>query len=195
MIAVNGLSIYSRWLLTEMSLNDEITADGKITTRYEGQPPGNFQMLMSLNKFANKSLMDCVNRHVSATRKRVCETYVDTDPMFELCDTVCVAHALVRCWDPANGPNSGAPMSATTNAGHMRVWGKHLGEIRMAGGRAVGSRGGHRRAEDEAMPRGGAREQGLAPYFGEGAWMHPDARLGQDLKVECCAAMACNGTA
>ena len=65
----------------------------------------------------------------------------------------------------------------------------------MAGDRAVGSRVGHRRAEEEAMPRGGAKERGLAPYLGEGAWIRPDARLGQDLKVERCAAMGCNGTA
>ena len=120
---------------------------------------------------------------------------VNTDPKFELCDTVRASRALLRCWDPAHGANGWAPTSATTNVGHMRVWGKHLGEIRMAGGRAVGSRVGHRRAEEEAMPRGGTREQGLAPYLREGAWMHPDARLGQDLKVERCAAMACNGTA
>ena len=191
---VNGRSIYSRWLLPEAGLNDEITAYGKMTTRYQGRPPGNLPRLMSLDEFANKNLMDCVNAHVSATRRMVRGPDVNTDPKFELCDTVRASRALLRCWDPAHGPNGGAPTSATTNAGHVRVWGKHLGEIRMAGGRAVGSRVGHRRAE-EAMPRGGARERGLAPYLGEGAWTHPDTRLGQDMKVERCAAMACNGAA
>ena len=149
---------------------------------------------MSLDEFANKNLMDCVNAHVSATRRMVCGPDVNTDQKFKLCDTVRASHALLQCWDPAHGPNGGAPTSATTNAVHMRIWGKHLGKIRMAGGRAVGSRVGHRRVE-ESMPRGGAREQGLATYLGEGTWMHADARLGQDIKAERCAAMVCNGTA
>ena len=149
---------------------------------------------MSHDEFANKKLMDCVNAHVSATRRMVRGPDVNTDPKFELCDTVRASRALLRCWDPAHGPNGGAPTSATTNVGHMRVWGKHLGEIRMAGGRAVGSRVGHCRVE-EAMPRGGARKQWPVPYLGEGKWLHANARLGQDVKVERCATMVCNGMA
>ena len=185
---VNGRSIFSRWLLPEAGLNDKITVDGKTTTRYQARPPGNLPRLMSLDEFANKNLMDCVNSHVSATRQMVRGPDVHTDPKFELCDTVRASRALLRCWDPANGPNGGAPTSADTNACHKRVWGKHLGEIRMASGRMVGGRSGHRRAEVETT-RGGARERGPAPYAGEGEWLHADARLGQDAKVERCAAI------
>jgi hypothetical protein len=191
---VNEWTIYSRWLLSEVGLNNEITTYGKMTTHYQGWPSGNLLRLTSLDKFANKNLMDCVNAHVLATQRMFNGLDVNMDPTFDLCDTVRASRALLRCWDPVHGPNSGAPTSATTNAVHMRIWGKHLGKIRMAGGRAVGSRVGHCRAE-EAMQRGGEREQGLAPYLGEGAWLHADAHLGQDIKVELCVAMACNGTA
>ena len=68
---LNVRSIYSRWLLSEAGLNNEVTANGKMTTRFQGRPPGNLPRLMSLDKFANKNLMDCVNAHVSATRKMV----------------------------------------------------------------------------------------------------------------------------
>ena len=61
---VNGRSIFSRWLLPEAGLNDKITVDGKTTTRYQARPPGNLPRLMSLDEFANKNLMDCVNSHV-----------------------------------------------------------------------------------------------------------------------------------
>ena len=149
---------------------------------------------MSLDEFTNKNLMDCVNAHVSATRQLVRGPDVTTDPKLELCDTVRASRALLRCWDPAHGPNGGAPTSATTNAGHTRVWGKHLGEIRMVRGRSVGSRVGHRRME-KAMPRCGVRERGPAPYVGEGEWLHADARLGKDTKLERCEAMAHGGTA
>ena len=64
----------------------------------------------------------------------------------------------------------------------------------MAGGLTVGGRVGHRRVE-EVMPSGGARKQWQVPYLGEGKWLHANARLGQDVKVERYAAMACNGMA
>ena len=109
-------------------------------------------------------------------------------PKFELCDTVRASRALLRCWDLEHGPNGGPPTSENINACHKRVWGKHLGEIRMASGKMVGGRSGHRRAEVVAT-RGGVRERGPAPY-GEEEWLHPDARLGQDAKIERCAAIA-----
>ena len=62
---VNGRTIYERWLLPQAGLNDVITAGGKTTTRYQGRPPGNLPRLMSLDEFANKNLMDCVNSHVT----------------------------------------------------------------------------------------------------------------------------------
>ena len=109
--------------------------------------------LMSLDEFGNKNLMDCVNAHVSATQRMDPGPDVHTDPMFQLCDQVRMSRAILRCWDPAHGPNGGAPTSATIIAGHKRVWGKHLGEIRMAQGRMVGARAGHHRPE-EKKPRG-----------------------------------------
>ena len=186
---VNGRTIFERWLLPQEGLNDFITADGETTTRYRGRPPGNLPRLMSLDECGNKNLMDCVNSHVSATKKVVRAQDVNTDPKFELCDTVRASRAMLRCWDPQHGPNGGAPTSKNINASHERVWGKHLGEIRMARGRMVGGRSGHRRAE-VAATRGGARERGPAPYTGEMEWLHPDARLGQDAKIERCAAIA-----
>ena len=88
---------------------------GKMTTRYQGRPPGNLPRLMSHDEFANKKLMDCVNAHVSATRRMVRGPDVNTDPKFELCDTVRASRALLRCCDPGYGPNGGAPTSTTTN--------------------------------------------------------------------------------
>ena len=57
-----------------------------------------------------------------------------------------------------------------------------------AGGELVGAAA--QGAEEGEMARGGARERGPAPYAGEGEWLHADARLGQDAKVERCAAIA-----
>ena len=109
-----------------------------------------------------------------------------TDPKFEFCDRVCASRAFLRCWDPAHGPKGGAPIGETIVAGHKRVWGKHLGEIRMAKGRMVNTRSGHRRAEGKNQS-GGRRERGAAPWEWEGQWMHPDARLGQNANFKRCA--------
>ena len=59
----------------------------------------------------------------------------------------------------------------------------------MASGRMVGSHSGQRRAE-VVVTRGGVRERRPAPYAGEEEWLHPNARLGQDAKIERCAAIA-----
>ena len=90
---VNGRSIYERWLLPQQGLNNFITAGGKTTTRYQARPPGNLPRLMSLDEFANKNLMDCVNSHVSATREMVRGPDVHSDPKFELA-TQCVRRVL-----------------------------------------------------------------------------------------------------
>ena len=81
---VNGRSIYSRWLLPEAGLNKEITAYGKMTTRYQGRPPGNLPRLMSLDEFSKKTTVNYVNSHVLATQKMVCGSNINTDPKFEL---------------------------------------------------------------------------------------------------------------
>ena len=132
--------------------------------------------------------MDCVNRHISATKRLPRGPDVATDPKFELCDTVCASRALLRCWDSKHGTSGGAPSREIIIAGHKRVWGKHLGEIRMAKGCMVGARSGHRRSTAEPMARGGKREAGPAPWEGEGQWLHANAHLAQCLKFERCAA-------
>jgi hypothetical protein len=101
--------------------------------------------------------------------------------------TVRASRALLRCWDPAHGPNGGAPISPSIIAGHKRVWGKHLGEPRAVNGRMVGARSGHRRG-GETQSNGGKCEVGPAPWEGEGQWLHSDAQLAQDLKFERCTA-------
>lgn len=181
-----GQSLLSCWVLPEAGLNDFIAAHGKTTTRYGRRPPGSLPRLMSLDEFGNKVLMDSVNDHISATKKMMRGPDVNTDPKFEFCDQVRASRALLRVWDPANGPNGGSPTSAEIVAGWERVWGKHLGEIRMATGRMVGSRIGNRKAE-ENKPRGGKRERGESPWA---KWLHPDARLAQAAKIERCTDMA-----
>jgi hypothetical protein len=101
--------------------------------------------------------------------------------------TVRASRALLRCWDPAHGPNGGAPTSPSIIAGHKRVWGKHLGKPRAVNGRMVGARSGHRRG-GETQSSGGKRKVGPAPWEGEGQWLHSDVRLAQDLKFERCTA-------
>ena len=133
--------------------------------------------------------MDAVNRMISATKRLERGPDPATDPKFEFCDRVRASRAFLRCWDPAYGPKGGAPTGETIVAGHERVWGKHLDEIRMAQGRMVGTRIGHRRAEENKQ-RGGRRERGKAPCEGQGQWMHPDLRLGQNAKFERCAKQA-----
>ena len=159
---VNGRSIYSSWVLPEAGLNDEIEVDGKITTRYRGRPPGNLPRTIRLGKFANKNVTDAVNRMISATKRLERGPDPATDPKFELCDRVRASRAFLRCWDPAHGPKGGAPTGETIVAGHERVWGKHLGKIRMAKGRMVGNHSGHRRAEEKKQ-RDRRRERGAAP--------------------------------
>ena len=144
---------------------------------------------MSLDEFGNKLLMDGVNDHVSATKKLKRGPDVNTDPKFEFCDQVRASRALLRVWDPAHGPNGGAPNSVQIIAGWDRVWGKHLGEVRMAKGKMVGTRLGHRKAE-ENKKRGGKTKKGEAPWKYKGQWLHSDARFALDAKIERCAAMA-----
>ena len=175
---VNGRSIFSRWLLPEAGLNDRIVVDGKVNKHYGGRPPGNLPRLMSLDEFGNKNLMDCVNRHVSATARMERGPDPATDPKYEFCDTVRASRALLRCWDPAHGTSGGAPSSKTIVEGHRRVWGKHLGDIRAAKGCMVGARVGHR-SSVEPTERGGVRERGPAPWTGEGQWLNDDARPAQ----------------
>jgi hypothetical protein len=134
-----------------------------------------------------KNLMDCVNRHISATKRMDRGIVIATDPKYEFCDVVRASRALLRCWDPAHGPNGGAPLSKTMIACHGRVWGKHLGEIRKISGCMVGSRTGHRRTE-EPVKRGGKTVKGPAPWMGEGEWLNTDARVGQLQKFERCEA-------
>ena len=98
--------------------------------------------------------MDCVNLHIFTTERLERGPDVATDPKYEFCDAVRASRAVLRCWDPAHGPNGGAPTSATIIAGHKRIWGKHLGEIRAANGCMVGARSGHRRVA-EPQARGG----------------------------------------
>ena len=185
---VNGRSIYSRWLLPEAGLNDVIEVeDSKSTMRFANQPPGNVPRLMSLDECANKNLMDCVNRHISATKQMDRGPDVATDPKYEFCDIKCASRALLRCWDPAHGPHGGAPLSDTMIACHGRVWGKHLGEMRASKGAMVGARSGHRRSET-TMKRGGMKVKGPAPWVGEGEWLNADARVAQVLKFERCEA-------
>ena len=172
--------------LSTTGVDDEGGAPA-VDQRYCGRPPGNLPRLMSLDEFANKNLMDCVNRHISATKRLERGPDVTTDPKYEFCNTVRASGAVLRCWDPAHGPNGGAPTSATIIAGHKRIWGKHLGEIRAANGRMVGvRRGGRREAEPQA--RGGKRERGPAPWEGEGEWLNADACLAQKAKFERCEA-------
>ena len=180
---VNGRSIYSSWVLPEAGLNDEIEVDGKITTRYRGRPPGNLPRTIRLGKFANKNVTDAINRMISATKRLERGPDPATDPKFELCDRVRASRAFLRCWDPAHGPKGGAPTGETIVAGHERVWGKHLGEIRMVKGRMVGNHSGHRRAGAKKQ-REVRRERGAAPWKGEGQWMHLAARLGRNTKFE-----------
>ena len=127
--------------------------------------------------------MDCVNRHVSATSRMERGPDPATAPKYEFCDAVRASRALLRCWDPEHGPSGGAPASATIIAGHERVWGKHLGEVRAAKGCMVGPRMGLRRGT-EAKARGGVRERGAAPWTGEGQWLNEDARPAQRAKIE-----------
>ena len=133
-------------------------------------------------------MMAGVNRHISATRRLECRPDPATDPKYEFCDAVRASRAVLRCWDPAHGPNGGAPTSATIIAGHKRIWGKHLGEIRAARGCMVKARSGNRRAA-EPQACGGKREQGPAPWVGEGEWLNANARSAQDVKLERCAAL------
>ena len=185
---VNGRSLYSRWLLPEAGLNNVLEVEGsKPTARFANRPPGNVPRLMSLDECANKNLMDCVNRHISATKRMDRGPDVATDPKYEFCDIKRASRALLRCWDPAHGPNRGAPLSDTLIACHKRVWGKHLGEIRANKGAMVGARSGHRRAE-KPMQRGGMKVKGPAPWVGEGEWLNADARVAQELKFERCEA-------
>ena len=185
---VNGRSLYSRWLLPEAGLNNVLEVEGsKPTARFANRPPGNVPRLMSLDECANKNLMDCVNRHISATKRMDRGPDVATDPKYEFCDIKRASRALLRCWDPAHGPNRGAPLSDTLIACHERVWGKHLGEIRANKGAMVGARSGHRRAE-KPMQRGGMKVKGPAPWVGEGEWLNVDARVAQELKFERCEA-------
>lgn len=189
---VNGRSIFSRWLLPEAGLNDSIFIDGKENHRFRGRPPGNLPRLMSLDEFGNKNLMDCVNRHVSATKGMERGPDVSTDPKYEFCDPVRASRALLRCWNPELGTRGGAPSSETIIAGHKRVWGRHLGEIRAAKGRLVGGRMGHRSAA-EVGQRGGVREKGPAPWDAEGEWLNDDARPAQRAKFERGEAAAASG--
>ena len=48
-------------------------------------------------------------------------------------------------------------------AGHKRLWGRHLGEIRMAKVCMVGAQSGHHRSAEDPMAPGGKREAGPAP--------------------------------
>jgi len=191
---VNGRSLYSRWLLPEAGLNDIIAVNDTTTTRYSNRPPGNLPQLMALDEFGNKKLMDCVNRHVSATKRLVRGPDVATDPKYEFCDTARASSAVRRCWDPAHGPNGGAPSSRSIIAGHKRVCGMRLGEIRNVTGCMVGARAGHRRPEITNQ-RGARRVAGLAPWEGESEWMNSDAQTAQKIKFERCTASATGGMA
>ena len=119
---INNRSIFSRWLLPEAGLNDSLTGvNNKATTRFKNRLPGNLPRLMSLDEFGNKNLMDCVNRHISATKRLPRGPDVTTDPKFEFCNTVRASRALLRCWDYEHGTSGGAPSSETIIAGHKRV--------------------------------------------------------------------------
>ena len=183
---IDGRSIFSRWILPEAGLYDSILGlDGKRTKRYAGRPPGNLPLLMALDEFGNKNIVACVNRHISATKKEPRGTDVMTDPKYEFCDVKRASRALRRCWDPKHGPDGGAPLGKTIVAGHTRIWGKHLGEIRAAKGTMVGGRSGHRRAE-EPRKIGGPQVKGQAPWEGEGEWLNADARPAQARKFKRC---------
>ena len=185
---INGRTLYERWLLPEAGLNEVITlADGRTSRSYANRPPGNLPRLMALDECANKNLMDCVNRHISATWQLKRGPDVATDPKYEFCDVKRASRAVLRCWDPAHGPNGGAPDSKTIIACHARVWGKHLGEIRANRGCMVGARSGHRRAE-KPNKRGGKRVKGPSPHEGPGEWLNDDARGAQVEKFERCEA-------
>ena len=81
---INNRSIFSRWLLPEAGLNDSLAGvNNKAMTRFKNRPPGNLPWLMSLDEFGNKNLMDCVNRHISATKRLPHRPDVATDPKFE----------------------------------------------------------------------------------------------------------------
>ena len=182
----NRRTIYSRWVLPQASLNERIELEGaQFNTRYANRPPGNLPRLMSLDKYANNALVVATNDHVSATRDLLRGLDVATDPKFELCDPVRASRAYLRCWDPAHGPNRGAPTSEGIIASHKRVWGKHLGEIRKNKGCMVGARSGNRRAAEPGK-RGGHRERGPCPYkqdMEEMEWLHPDARMALDQQI------------
>ena len=143
--------------------------------------------LVSLDECANKNLIDCVNRHISATKQMDHGPDVATDPKYEFCDIKRVSRDLLRCWDSAHGPHGGAPLSDTMIACHGRVWGKHLGEMRASKGAMVGAHSGHRRSET-TMKRGGMKVKGPAPWVGEGEWLNTDVRVAQVLKFERCEA-------
>ena len=48
---------------------------------------------MSLDEFGNKNLMDCVNRHISATKRLRRGPDVATKPKFEFCNTMRASRA------------------------------------------------------------------------------------------------------
>ena len=84
-------------MLPEAGLNDSLTGlNHKATTRFKNRPPGNLPRLIGLDKFGNKNLMDCVNRHISATKRLPRGPDVATDPKFEFCNTVRASRALLQ---------------------------------------------------------------------------------------------------
>ena len=159
---VNGRSIHSRWLLPEAGLNDSLTPPpegGKATPRFKERLPGNLPRLMALDEFGNKNLMDCVNRHVSSTKRLQQGPDVATDPKFELCDAVRASRAVLRCWNPEKGPLGGAPSSKTIIAGHKRVQGRQ-GKHRLRHPQ-------HRRLQGFPLRRGPVRAScGSGPSMG-----------------------------
>ena len=142
---------------------------------------------MSLDECANKNLMDCVNRHISATKQMNRGPAVATDPKSEFCNIKRVSRALLRCSDPLHGPNRGASLSDTMIACHGSVLGEHLGEMRANKGIMVGARSGNCRAE-HPMQRGGMKVKEPAPSVGEGGWLNADTRVAQVQKFERCKA-------
>ena len=78
-------------------MNDSLTGvNEKSTTRFKNRPPVNLPRLMGLDEFGNKNFMDCVNRHISATKRLPRGPDVATDPKFKFCDTVRASRALLR---------------------------------------------------------------------------------------------------
>ena len=72
-------------MLPEAVLNNVIQLEGgKSTRRFANRPTGNVPRLMNLDECANKNLMDCVNRHISATKQLDRGPDVATDPKYEL---------------------------------------------------------------------------------------------------------------